>query len=55
MALFLEEKLESWQVFDKVDVIISDSAANMLKLMDFLPEDDSCQLPESYPQFGGQR
>ena len=36
MSIWLEEKLEEWKVLDKTTVVVSDSAANMLKIMDFL-------------------
>ena len=34
---WLEEKLEKWKVLDKVTVTVSDTASNMLKMMEFLP------------------
>ena len=34
---WLEEKLEKWKVLDKVTVTVSDTAANMIKMMEFLP------------------
>ena len=36
---WLEEKLASWKVLDKTNVVVSDSASNMLKMMEFLPND----------------
>ena len=36
LSIWLEEKLEEWKVLDKTTVVVSDSAANMLKIMDFL-------------------
>ena len=30
-------KLESWKVIDKTTVCVSDTAANMLKMMEYLP------------------
>ena len=35
---WLEEKLEKWKVLDKTTVTVSDTAANMLRMMRFLPE-----------------
>ena len=35
---WLEQKLERWKVLDKTTVVISDSAANMVHMMDFLPD-----------------
>ena len=34
---WLEEKLERWKVLDKTNVTVSDTAANMIKMMEFLP------------------
>ena len=36
---WLEDKLGTWQVLDKTTVVISDTASNMLKMMEFLPND----------------
>ena len=36
---WLEEKLGKWGVLDKTTVVVSDTAANMLKMMDYLPND----------------
>ena len=38
IGFFVEEKLEKWNVFDKCHTITSDSAANMEKMMEFLPD-----------------
>ena len=38
MSLFVEEKLELWNVLEKCNTITSDSAANMNKMMEFLPD-----------------
>ena len=35
----LSEKLEDWKVLDKTKVLISDSASNMLKMLEFAPPD----------------
>ena len=35
----MEDKLGTWQVLDKTTVVISDTASNMLKMMEFLPND----------------
>jgi hypothetical protein len=35
---WLEDKLEKWKVLDKTTVTVSDTASNMLKMMQFLPE-----------------
>lgn len=35
---WLEDKLEKWKVLDKTTVTVSDTAANMIKMMDFLPD-----------------
>ena len=37
LGMFLEEKLDSWKALDKCNVIVSDSASNMIKLMEFMP------------------
>ena len=37
IAEWLDTKLSSWSVLDKTNVVISDSASNMLKSMDYLP------------------
>ena len=34
---WLEDKLEKWKVLDKTTVTVSDTAANMIKMMEFLP------------------
>ena len=36
---WLEEKLGTWKVLDKTTVVVSDTAANMLCMMNFLPND----------------
>ena len=36
---WLDTKLTSWKVLDKTTVVISDTASNMLKCMEFLPND----------------
>ena len=36
---WLEEKLGSWKVLDKTTVVVSDTASNMLKMMEYLPND----------------
>ena len=36
---WLEEKLGTWKVLDKTTVVVSDTASNMLRMMDFLPND----------------
>ena len=35
---WLEDKLEKWKVLDKTTVTVSDTAANMIRMMDFLPD-----------------
>ena len=37
MADWLKDELEKWKVLDKFDVLVTDSAANMLKIMVYLP------------------
>ena len=37
IAAFLEEKLDFWKVVNKMTVVVSDSASNMLASMDYLP------------------
>ena len=37
LAEFVTDLLHEWNIFEKVNVIISDSAANMKKMVDFLP------------------
>ena len=37
MGNWLDMKLESWKVIDKTTVCVSDTAANMLKMMEYLP------------------
>lgn len=39
IAEWLDSKLTSWKVLDKTTVVISDTASNMLKCMEFLPND----------------
>jgi hypothetical protein len=36
---WLEEKLSTWKVLDKTTVVVSDTASNMLRMMEFLPND----------------
>ena len=36
---FLSETLDQWKVLDKTRVLMSDSAANMLKMLEFAPPD----------------
>ena len=38
ISLFIEEKLELWNVLEKCNTITSDSASNMNKMMEFLPD-----------------
>ena len=38
MSNWLEQKLEHWRVLEKTRVFVSDSAANMLKMMEYLPD-----------------
>lgn len=35
----MEEKLGTWKVLDKTTVVVSDTASNMLRMMDFLPNE----------------
>lgn len=37
MGNWLDMKLESWKVIDKTTVCVSDTASNMLKMMEYLP------------------
>ena len=36
---WLEDKLGTWKVLDKTTVVVSDTASNMLRMMDFLPNE----------------
>ena len=38
MGAWLEEKLDEWHVLTKTTVVVSDSASNMIKLFEFLPQ-----------------
>ena len=37
MGNWLDMKLESWKIIDKTTVCVSDTASNMLKMMEYLP------------------
>ena len=39
MGHWLDTKLSSWKVLDKTTVCVSDTAANMIKMMEYLPND----------------
>ena len=39
IAEWLDSKLTSWKVLDKTTVVISDTASNMIKSMEYLPND----------------
>ena len=48
---FLSETLDQWKVLDKTRVLMSDSAANMLKMLEFAPPDmDMDSVFEPHPQ-----
>ena len=39
MGTWLDTKLSSWKVLDKTTVCVSDTAATMIRMMEYLPND----------------